>query len=653
MINKIIKKEATRIGTDNSFIRAQKILSEIALKITLYKDFQSTIESVLKQLGSYVGASRVYVFEDSPDGKFTNNTHEWCATGIEPQKDNLQNISYEILGSWSDILDKEGKILADDISNLPKNLYKLLVVQDIKAILVLPLGGKGTSFGFIGFDDTKSYRKWSESDIFLLTTIAGLLSNTYLMYNTETRLEETKKNYDSFFNAIDDFLFVLDEQGNIIHVNDIVVNRLGFSENELLGKSVLLVHPEERRKEAEDIVSQMLQGKADVCSVPIVTKSGKQIPVETRITHGMWNGKPAFFRVTKDVSQLRISEENLLVTTERLTMATKAGGVGIWDYDVANNKLVWDEQMYVLYGITADKFSGAYDAWQSGLHPDDKSRGDKEIQMALDGEREFDTEFRVLWPDKSIHFIRALAIVLRDGSGNPLRMLGTNWDITDRKNTEERLKGREQVLQKTLVDSTGFIGLASAQLDYSKLAETMRNISGAAYVSFNIFEEDGLDFTTVALSGVSENLTKVTSVLGFEVVNKKWKHDPVRAKKIQKGTITLFDSLHELTGAVISENISSLIEKTFNIGKVAIVRVKKNNLAIGDFTLLFSRGFTLGNRDTVGLFASLTGQIILRSRAEEALLDQMNESKRVNALMVDREIKMIALKDEIKKLKSK
>src|SRR3972149_3595680 len=61
---------------------------------------------------------------------------------------------------------------------------------------------------------------------------------------------------------------------------------------------------------------------------------------------------------------------------------------------------------------------------------------DQEVQMALDGEKELDTEFRVLWPDKSIHHIKAKALVQRDASGRPVRMLGTNWDITARKRAE-------------------------------------------------------------------------------------------------------------------------------------------------------------------------------------------------------------------------
>jgi PAS domain S-box-containing protein len=130
---------------------------------------------------------------------------------------------------------------------------------------------------------------------------------------------------------------------------------------------------------------------------------------------------------------IRKSEELLRQVTDRLTLAVEAGGVGIWDYDIVNKRLVWDEQMHRLYGITPDQFSGAYEAWQSGIYPEDRLREDEEIQLALRGEKKFNTEFRVLRPDGTTHNIRCIGLVQRDASGQPLHMIGTNWDVTASK----------------------------------------------------------------------------------------------------------------------------------------------------------------------------------------------------------------------------
>ncbi len=134
---------------------------------------------------------------------------------------------------------------------------------------------------------------------------------------------------------------------------------------------------------------------------------------------------------------------------DRLALATRAGGVGIWEYDIAANRLVWDDQMYRLYGIAPDQFSGEYEAWRTGLHPDDVARADQEISRALAGENEFNTEFRVIWPDGTTHHIRALAIVQRAPDGQPRLMIGTNWDITDQKQAEEKQRQFERKMLDT------------------------------------------------------------------------------------------------------------------------------------------------------------------------------------------------------------
>lgn len=119
--------------------------------------------------------------------------------------------------------------------------------------------------------------------------------------------------------------------------------------------------------------------------------------------------------------------------SDRLSLATDSARIGVWDYYVQENKLIWDKWMNTLYGVDTDQFEGAYAAWQKGLHPDDRERSNHEIQQALQGKGEFDTEFRVIWPSGEVRHIKANAQIQRDSDGKPVRMIGTNYDITDRK----------------------------------------------------------------------------------------------------------------------------------------------------------------------------------------------------------------------------
>jgi PAS domain S-box-containing protein len=140
----------------------------------------------------------------------------------------------------------------------------------------------------------------------------------------------------------------------------------------------------------------------------------------------------------------RRAEADLNQALERLDLATAAAEIGIWDWDIQTNQLVWDKRMYELYGITPAEFPGAYQAWLNGIHPDDREASNEISQQAVRGEKEYDTEFRVLWPDGSVHWLKANGQVFRNEHGQATRMVGVNYEITGRKRLEESLRESEQ-----------------------------------------------------------------------------------------------------------------------------------------------------------------------------------------------------------------
>ncbi|MHB1355208.1 MAG: PAS domain S-box protein, partial [Anaerolineae bacterium] len=198
-------------------------------------------------------------------------------------------------------------------------------------------------------------------------------------------------------------------------------------------------------------------------------------------------------------------------------------------------------------------------------------------------------------------------------------ILSSIADITERKQAEEALLKGNTVLKNMLLASSGFINSSSSGIDYQKMTDALLEIAGAKYAAFNAFDENGLDFSTMAISGLPDTVSKASSLLGFQLANKKWKHDPVREEKTRDQAVTVFPSLHDLTGAVIPTALSILIERTFDIGKVVIVKISRNTRVVGDFTIFFSRGYTLQNRELVELFANESGLFMERTQAEEAL----------------------------------
>ena len=150
------------------------------------------------------------------------------------------------------------------------------------------------------------------------------------------------------------------------------------------------------------------------------------------------------FQTVNELHQSEASRQNYLIqlkaATDRLLLATQGANIGIWEWDVVHNQLIWDRQMYALYGMTGSIAINTLEAWNYVLHPADQWRIAEEIQMALRGEMDLNTEFKAVWSDGRIRTLRAMALVVRDDSGRPLQMVGTNWDITQQKLAEEELR---------------------------------------------------------------------------------------------------------------------------------------------------------------------------------------------------------------------
>lgn len=126
------------------------------------------------------------------------------------------------------------------------------------------------------------------------------VTNRVISHNA---IEERERNFRSFFEAVDDMIFVVTEQGNIIHVNKAVGDKLGYSYEELTKMHILDVHPKEYRNDAEKVLEEMFKGIRDYCPLALAKKDGTYIPVETRIWFGTWNGQYCLYGISKDLSK--------------------------------------------------------------------------------------------------------------------------------------------------------------------------------------------------------------------------------------------------------------------------------------------------------------------------------------------------------------
>lgn len=196
-------------------LRQEELISQISLNYNSIDNFEKKTNEVLAIIGEHTQVSRVYIFEDSPDGLLTSNTYEWCNKDISSQINRLQNIPYSLIPSWKEFLVNKGMIYSENIANLPADLIKALEPQNILSVIVLPLFLNGRSFGFIGFDKCSKYRKWTKSETELLKTISNLVSNAYLRNKINNDLISSVNEVSGIINSIPDIILRISKNGHI------------------------------------------------------------------------------------------------------------------------------------------------------------------------------------------------------------------------------------------------------------------------------------------------------------------------------------------------------------------------------------------------------------------------------------------------------
>lgn len=158
-----------------------------------YEELDDAINNALRLSGEFFHVDRSYIFQFTPDRKMMNNTHEWCAPGVEPQIDNLQNNPTAAFPWWVRELNRFKHINVPDVDSMPPEAEaekELLKAQDIQSVLVVPLVHRHKLIGFLGFDAVRQPKRWAEAQIFLLKIVSEIISGTLARAEAEKELRE-------------------------------------------------------------------------------------------------------------------------------------------------------------------------------------------------------------------------------------------------------------------------------------------------------------------------------------------------------------------------------------------------------------------------------------------------------------------------------
>lgn len=259
-----------------------------------------------------------------------------------------------------------------------------------------------------------------------------------------------------------------------------------------------------------------------------------------------------------DITKEVVARNAFEISEERYRLAQRAAGVGSWDWDISKDIITWSDQIEPLFGFKKGEFKKTYEAFLECVHPDDRQFVIDSVNDSLEKGEEYNIEHRIVWPDDSIHWVEETGDVIRDKKGKPVRMLGIVQDITEWKNTAEKIKK----LNENLLKHAAELATVNKELEafsYSvshDLRAPLRSIDGFSQALLEDYEdeldEEGKDYlkriinATQQMGLIIDELLKLSRItrrpldeekvnianLSKSIIEKLKKQNPKRRVKI-------------------------------------------------------------------------------------------------------------------------
>jgi PAS domain S-box-containing protein len=177
-----------------------------------------------------------------------------------------------------------------------------------------------------------------------------------------------------------------------------------------------------------------------------------------------------------DIDKEKKAREALRINQERLALAQKTARLGSFEWTIQTDEVIWAEETEAIYGLPPGGFSGGYEDWVKRVHPEDRPGAEEAVRRAFVDGQYYNAEYRVIWPDGSVHWLQTRGKVFYDDAGRPLRIIGVDIDITDRKRADEELRTSEQRLEMAMKAAelgSWFVDQRTDTITFSATAKTV------------------------------------------------------------------------------------------------------------------------------------------------------------------------------------
>lgn len=455
-----------------------RLQRDLAITLSSTSDLSKALELILDAICQIEGfdCGGVYIVE-AKSGDFNLACHVGLSSRF------VELAAQYIADSPQARMVKRRKPIYGKYQEISCSKHDVYQTEGLRAIAVIPINHEDQIVAVLNVashshDEIPAYARHA------LESIAAQLGGVLSRLRAEAAMQDSKKDLTALFNSINDFLFVLDYDGNILHVNRAVEERLGYSANEILSMNVINVHPPNRREEAMAIIAAIMVGKLSECPIPIMTKSGELIPVESKVTHGRWRGQNAVFGLCRDITARKLAEDELQkahdeleqkvdIRTEELAKAVNdlqrevvvrkrteeslrrsedrflkiADNIRevFWLFDWKNQKFEYVSPAYEqVWGRSVEDLYANYEVWAASIYPDDLAYAEESFErIARTGGGET-RQYRIVRTDGKMRWVSDRGFAIADKNGDVVRIAGITEDITDQQQALDSLRESEE-----------------------------------------------------------------------------------------------------------------------------------------------------------------------------------------------------------------